>query len=64
MVKIKIKVDEFVVKLSNKQLSKFNVSGPGLLGLCIDAIKSLGVDVDEDFIDEYIGAKEPEDNND
>jgi hypothetical protein len=60
MVKITIDIDGQKVKLSFKELGKYNMNGAMLLKVSIDAIRALGVELDEDFIEDFFTLSEPD----
>lgn len=60
MVKISINIDGQEAKLKFPYLGKYNLNGAMLLKVCIDAVRAHGVEITEEFINDFFALSEPE----
>ena len=60
MVKIVIKVDDMETRIAYKGHNKRSLIGPLLLALCVDAVRSFGIELDEEFVHDYLSLSLPE----
>lgn len=59
MVKIGINIDGQDVQLKFPSLGKYNLNSALLLKVCIDAIRAHGIEITEEFIEDFLSLKGP-----